>query len=91
MQSIFLIDCDGISKKITIDKFNKVSSGMSYSQVATIMHDPGEMVALTSMPPIPGIMPGIKNRIYIWKNYDGSNINVQFQNDKAIGKNQAGL
>ncbi|WP_425057596.1 hypothetical protein SCACP_21120 [Sporomusa carbonis] len=87
---LLLIGC-GNSKKITMDKFNKVQTGMSYKQVAEIMGDPGELGASTSMPGVPGVMEGIESKIYMWKNPDGSNMNVQFQNDKVIGKAQAGL
>lgn len=88
--SFFLSGCVG-PKKVTMEKFNKIQSGMSYKQVAQIMEDPGELGASTSMPGVPGVMEPLENKIYIWKNADGSNMNVQFQNDKVMGKAQAGL
>ncbi len=36
-------------------------------------------------------MGGIKTVIYTWDNGDGSNMNVTFQNNKALAKAQAGL
>lgn len=36
-------------------------------------------------------MGGIKTVIYTWDNGDGSNMNVTFQNNKALAKAQVGL
>ena len=74
-----------------MEKCNKIQTGMSYQQVSEIMGNPGELGASTSMPAVPGVMAAIESKIYLWKNSDGSNMNVQFQNDKVIGKAQAGL
>lgn len=87
-----ILVCSGCGlSKYSAEKFNKIQPGMSYSQVSTIMGDGGELMASTSMPAVPGIMGAIKNDIYVWKNSDGSNMNVQFQNEKVIGKAQFGL
>lgn len=83
--------CGGASKKITMEKFNKIQDGMSYSQVSSIMGDPGELGASTTMPGIPGIIEKLESKIYMWKNSDGTNMNVQFQNDKVMTKAQFGL
>ena len=83
--------CGGVSKKVTMEKFNKIQDGMSYSQVSSIMGDPGELGASTTMPGIPGIMEKLESKIYMWKNSDGTNMNVQFQNDKVMTKAQFGL
>ncbi len=90
--SLFLAGCDGASpKKITMEKFNKIQDGMSYQQVSEIVGDPGKLGASTTMPAVPGVMGAIESKIYMWQNPDGSNMNVQFQNNKVIGKAQAGL
>lgn len=83
--------CGGASKKVTMEKFNRIQDGMSYSQVSSIMGDPGELGASTTMPGIPGIMEKLESKIYMWKNSDGTNMNVQFQNDKVMTNAQFGL
>lgn len=88
--SLALFGC-GISRNITIEKYNKISTGMSYQEVVSVMGEPGKEMASTSTPAVPGIMPSISHSIYGWQNSDGSNMSVQFQNGKSIGKAQFGL
>jgi hypothetical protein len=76
---------------ITLDKFNQIENGMSYYQVEQIMGVPGTLTVSSQTPGIPGVMNPISNTIYIWQNPDGSNMNVQFQNNHVICKAQAEL
>lgn len=65
---------------ITLDKYNKISNGMTYNQVKKILGE-GQ---LTSQ----GQLLGTKTEIYEWINSDGSNMNVTFQNGKVESKAQ---
>ncbi|NFV13050.1 DUF3862 domain-containing protein [Clostridium sporogenes] len=71
------------TRKITYEKFSKVSMGSTYEEVKSIL---GKGKESTSSE-----VGGIKTVIYTWNNGDGSNMNVTFQNDKSLGKAQAGL
>lgn len=89
--AMLMLGCSSTPKKVTMEKFNKIQTGMSYNEVKAVMGDAGELGAETTMPAVPGVMGALNNKIYMWKNSDGSNMNVQFQNDKVMGKAQAGL
>lgn len=71
------------TRKITYEKFSKVKMGSTYEDVKNML---GEGKESTSSE-----MGGIKTVIYTWDNGDGSNMNVTFQNNKALAKAQAGL
>lgn len=71
------------SIKYTKSMYDKVETGMSYEQVKAILGD-GEEQASTEA-------AGVKTKVYMWENSDGSNMNITFQNDKMIGKAQANL
>lgn len=69
--------------KITMEKYNQVSTGMSYEDVKNIL---GEGEELSSSE-----VGGFVTVMYMWKNKDGSNMNVMFQNDAVNTKSQFGL
>lgn len=83
--------CGGASRKVTMEKFNKIQDGMSYSQVSSIMGDPGELGASTTCLEFLVSWKNLESKIYMWKNSGGTNMNVQFQNDKVMTKAQFGL
>jgi len=71
-------------KKITAAEYGKIREGMTYPEVANIVGDPGEEVTSSDI-------AGIRTVMYSWANYDGSNANAMFQNDRMVMKAQAGL
>jgi hypothetical protein len=71
-------------KRITADEYARLYDGISYSQAVTIIGDPGEETSRTDM-------AGYVTVAYSWKNYDGSNAILMFQNDKLVSKAQFGL
>ncbi len=77
--------------KITMEKYSRIQTGMSYNQVCQIIGEPGEELATTHVPGIPGVMGSITDKMYGWTNKDGSNFNAMFENDKLINKAQLGL
>jgi hypothetical protein len=81
----------GSPKTATIEKFDKIENGMSHQQVAEIINNPGELAIAGTYPALPGIMDKVEHKIYTWKNADGSSMDVQFQDNKAVRKTQVGL
>lgn len=70
---------------ITLDKFNKIQSGMSYNQVKEIVGCEGTVVSESEY-------MGTKMTIYSWYGKDGiSNANINIENDKLLNKSQIGL
>ena len=69
---------------ITINEYNQIRDGMSYSEVVRIIGEPG--TELSS-----GDIAGFRTVMYSWENFNGSNANVMFQNDRMINKAQFGL
>jgi hypothetical protein len=65
-------------------QYDQLQTGMSYSQAATIMGDPGEQSSRVENMGI--ILEG-----YSWANDDGTSCNAQFQNDRLLAKAQLGL
>ena len=88
--SLLLLGC-GMVQKITIEKYNQVRDGASYYAVCSIMGEDGQEMSSSVMPGIPGVMPSITTKSYGWKNTDGSNTIIMFQNDRMMTKAQFGL
>lgn len=70
--------------EVTAAEYAQISTGMSYAQVAAIIGAPGEESSSSDL-------AGIKTEAFTWKNFDGSNALLMFQNDKLISKAQFGL
>jgi hypothetical protein len=70
-----------IKVKSTKAEFGRISEGMTYEQVVSIIGTSGELI-------ISNEIGGIKTLTYSWKNANGSNINAVFQNGKLIQKVQ---
>lgn len=78
--SSFATDC-----KVTKAKYDAVKSGMTYSQVASILGCNGEELSSSDM-------AGFKTIMYMWDgNSLGGNMNAMFQNGQLIQKAQFGL
>jgi len=69
---------------ITKALYNRIQTGMTYSEVVTILDQNGQELSRTEIAEIMSVM-------YQWVNEDGSNMNIIFQNDKVIQKAQFGL
>jgi len=76
---------------ITLEKYQQIENGMSYSQVVAILGRDGVEHANSHMDGVSGVMPSVDTIIYMWQNGDGSNMSVTFQNDKVVMKAQAFL
>lgn len=77
--------------KYSLDQFNQIRPGMSYSQCVSILKAEGKLTSENYMPGVPGVMAPITTKGYTWKNENGSNMFFIFQNDKLVNKAQAGL
>ena len=74
----------GSSSIVTKSEYEKVSEGMSYSQVRAIIGCDGEEMSHSDY-------SGISTIMYSWKNSNGSNMIVMFQDDRLINKSEFGL
>ena len=70
--------------KLTLDKFNKVQTNMSYKEVVKILGSKGKVLSESEV-------GGIKTVMYQWDGSFGANMNAMFQKDKLISKAQFGL
>lgn len=68
---------------ITMKKYKQIKEGMTYMQVAKIL-GAGEKGSTSGA-------SNIDTTMIMWRNADGSNMNVTFHNNKVIGKAQSGL
>jgi len=74
--------------KITLEKFNKIETGMSYEQVVEIIGEEGTTLSETNI----SNNEKYHTVIYSWKAENGiANANVTFQGGKVISKAQIGL
>lgn len=71
--------------------FDRIDHGMSYVKVVKIIGSEGEELVSNLSEGVPGVTESVKTVMYSWKNRNGSNMNVMFQNDKLIQKAQFGL
>lgn len=73
--------------KVTLEKFNKVTTGMTYEQVIEIIGFEGELNSEVDF----DIGEQYRTEIYTWINPNGSNMNATFQGGVLVTKAQAGL
>lgn len=89
---VFILCCTDLKPPIvSMEKYNCIQSGMSYSEVVNIIGTPGTEMSRSDMPGIKNVMKEITTIMYMWRNSDGTNMNAMFQNDKLISKAQFGL
>lgn len=81
-------DTEQQSEKITLEKFNKIETGMTYQEVVDIIGEEGTILSesnITGNEEYHTIM-------YSWKAKDGiANANVTVQGGKVVSKAQIGL
>ncbi len=69
---------------VTKDEYQKIKTGMTYSEVVAIIGAEGEEMSSSGEGRFRTIM-------FMWQNTSGSNMTVMFQNDKLNTKAQFGL
>ncbi len=72
------------TNRITLAKYESLSTGMSYDRVASALGSPGVEQSRSQV-------AGTTTVMYTWSNGDGSNMNAMFQNDRMVSKAQFGL
>lgn len=72
-----------IDANVTLEQYEKVQDGMSYSQVNSILGDGVTMSQSKIM--------DMESMMYVWSNKNASNMNCTFMGDKMIMKAQFGL
>jgi hypothetical protein len=79
--NVTLADC-----KVTKENYDKLQTGMSYSQAVAILGCDGEELSSSEM-------GGFKTIMYMWtgSSWSGANMNAMFQNDELVSKAQIGL
>lgn len=95
--SLALVACLALAcceAKVTAANFDKVTNGMSYSQVKKILGSGKDDTshAGTSIS-APGIGQTSKSNdvIYVWEDDNGGKIVIVFQDDKVVQKTKTGL
>lgn len=68
---------------VNMAKYTKIKKGMDYNSVKDILGD-GELIAVSEV-------NGSNKKVYSWVNFNGTNMNVKFENGKSIEKDQTGL
>lgn len=69
---------------LTQDKFNKVNTGMSYSEVKDVLGSEGEMTTISKF-------GKITTTSYVWKGPKYERVFTSFKDDKLTNKTQSGL
>ena len=72
--------------KYSIDEYDSLYTGMTYQECEILLDSPGFLMSETK---IPGI--NTYQQIYSWKNDDGSNMVLLFDNNILVSKSQIGL
>ena len=102
--AIYLTACDGASMydafsplevpdynapTISLEEFNQISTGMTYTEVTSLIGSPGEMLSSTDS----GLGPEHITELWSWEGEGslGANANVMFQGGKVTSKAQSGL
>lgn len=102
--SIYLTACDGASMydafsavevpdynppTISLEEFYQITTGMTYTEVTSLIGSPGEMLSSTDA----GLGPEHITELWSWdgEGSQGANANVMFQGGKVISKAQSGL
>ena len=83
---LLIAGCASGSDVVSKSEYDQISDGMSYSQVTAIIGEAGTESSSGTMEGVPGVMPSITTKMYMWQNQDGSNMNAIFQNDKLMNK-----
>lgn len=74
----------GAGNKITYADYLEITNGWDYAKVKEILKTDGSELSKVTV-------SGSISAVYLWKNADGSNIVITFQDDKVISKAQSGL
>lgn len=77
--------------KYTMQQFERLYLGISYGECQNILGSQGELMSENYIPGIPGYTDSIHTAAFSWKNKNGSNIFLIFQNSRLVQKSQYGL
>lgn len=69
---------------VTAANYEDLKTGMTYEDAQKIIGSPGEELSSSEL-------SGQKTVMIAWKNWDGSNMNAMFQNNRLVTKAQFGL
>jgi len=69
---------------VTQAAYIQIQPGMTYTQVRMIIGSAGEEISRSDI-------AGYTTIMYVWKNWNGSNMNAMFQNERLVNKAQFGL
>ena len=75
---------DASTPKLDLAAYNRIKTGMSYKTVRAIVGVDGEEQSSSDL-------AGIRTAAYTWRNSDGSNMMLMFQNGRLAQKAQFGL
>lgn len=76
---------DQSAAKATMDKYNRVETGMTYDEVVAIMGGDGELSSDTEI-------AGVSSKLYMWDGENiASNCSITFSDGKVSSKSQFGL
>ncbi|HEC62755.1 MAG TPA: hypothetical protein ENI27_10965 [bacterium] len=73
-----------VNDRITKARFMELETGMSHAQAVLVIGKEGELLSENNI-------AGFHTAMYSWANWDESNMNIMFQNDRLIQKAQFGL
>jgi hypothetical protein len=82
---------DNMEDVVTYSEYQRIQDGMTYQQVVSIIGQAGEEISRNNIDGIPGVMESVETVMYSWENWDGTNMNVIFQNNELFQKAQFGL
>lgn len=71
---------------VTLAMFEQIETSMSYQEVVDLIGDPGIVAAPSTAPESDA--GDVETSMYIWQNFDASNMNATFQNDQLVKKAQ---
>ncbi|MCG3123670.1 MAG: hypothetical protein GIKADHBN_02091 [Phycisphaerales bacterium] len=86
----------GCEEKVTADSYKSINTGMSQSEVETMLGGSGEEldvggVSIGADGLMSGSKGGGKDKTYVWKSKDGGEISVTFRDGKVINKGKSGI
>ena len=85
------LDRTGSTAVVNKAHYDRIREGMSYLEVIRIIGAEGVELSSNKIDGVPGVMPSISTKMYMWQNSNGSNMNAMFQNDRLVQKAQFGL
>jgi hypothetical protein len=79
------------SRQITLEMYGMMKEGISYDEARAVIGFDGEELSSNVIRGAPGVIEDVHTVAYSWKNWDGSNMLLMFQNDRLMSRSQFGL